>query len=70
MTQTITVSGTDCFALAARYLGDPNQFYRILAQNQALLTVNGIADPLISGLPITLVIPDPPVAATGGVPIP
>ncbi len=68
MTQTITVSGTDCFALAAQYLGDPNQFYRILAQNLLLLTTDGIADPVISGAPITIVIPDPDTAPTGGIP--
>jgi hypothetical protein len=68
MTQTVKVSGTDCFALAAQYLGDPNQFYRILAQNQAALTTNGFTDPVISGTPIDIVIPDPDVAPTGGVP--
>jgi hypothetical protein len=68
MTQTITASGTDCFALAAQYLGDPNQFYRILAQNLLLLSTDGVADPVISGTPITIVIPDPETAPTGGIP--
>lgn len=68
MTQTVTVSGTDCFALAAKYLGDANQFYRILAQNLAVLSSEGIADPVISGMPISIVIPDPETNATGGVP--
>lgn len=66
--QTITVAGTDCFALAAQYLGDPNQFYRVLAQNQALLTIDGIADPVISGTPIMIVIPDIEGTPTGGIP--
>ncbi len=68
MTQTIAVSGTDCFALAAAYLGDPNQFYRILAQNLLLLTIDGVADPVILGPPISIVIPDPETAPTGGIP--
>ncbi len=68
MTQTVNVSGTDCFALAAQYLGDPNQFYRILAQNLAALTTDGIADPVISGTPIAIVIPDPETSSTGGIP--
>jgi len=67
MTQTVTVSGTDCFSLAAKYLGDANQFYRILAQNVELLSIDGVADPVISGVPITVVIPDSETAS-GGIP--
>lgn len=69
MTQTITVSGTDCFSLAAEYLGDATQFYRILAQNQTLLTVDGLADPVISGPPVAIMIPDAEVVPTNGVPV-
>ncbi len=68
MTQTITVAGVDCFRLAAEYLGDPTQFYRILAQNQALLTLDGVTDPVISGNPVDIVIPDPESVPTGGAP--
>jgi hypothetical protein len=68
VTQTITVSGTDCFALAAQYLNDPNQFFRILAQNEALLTIDGFADVVISGTPITIAIPDIQATSNGGIP--
>ncbi len=59
--QTITVTGTDCFHLAAKYLGDATQFIRIMTQNN-------LTDPFISGAPVQLVIPDPDLTQTGGVP--
>lgn len=58
--QTITIAGGNLFRLAATYLDDATQWIRI-AQ------LNGLDDPLLSGL-ITLMIPDPEPAATGGVP--
>lgn len=61
MTTTVTVTGTDCFHLAATYLGDATQFFRIMMQN-------GLSDPVISGEPVTLVIPDKVTASTDGVP--
>jgi hypothetical protein len=61
MTQTISVTGTDCFALAAQYLGDATEFYRIMAQND-------LTDPLILGEPVQIVIPDVDDTPTGGVP--
>jgi hypothetical protein len=61
MTTTVTVTGTDCFMLAAQYLGDPTQFYRIMVQNN-------LTDPVISGEPVEIVIPDPETISTDGVP--
>lgn len=58
--QTIVVTGTDCYALAAKYLGDVTQFIRIMQQN-------GLTDPVISGAPIKIVIPDVDPSATGGI---
>jgi hypothetical protein len=59
--QTIQVTGTDCFQLAAENLGDATQFYRILTQNS-------LTDPLILGTPIEIVIPDVETTSTGGIP--
>ncbi len=59
--KTITVTGTDCYALAAQYLSDATEFYRIMTQN-------GLTDPMISGEPVTLTIPDPVTTPSGGVP--
>jgi hypothetical protein len=67
MAQTINVTGTDCFSLAAKYLGDATMFYRLLAQNKALLTVNGFADPMITGAPIAILVPDNALPSTGGI---
>jgi hypothetical protein len=61
MTIEVTVTGTDCFILAARYLGDATEFYRIMVQND-------LADPVISGPPVTLVIPDVETGPTDGIP--
>jgi hypothetical protein len=55
------VTGTNCYALAAQYLGDATAFYRIMQQN-------GLIDPVISGPPTEIVIPDPDATSTGGVP--
>ena len=54
--QQVTVSGGNLYQLAARYLGDAQQWSRI-AQ------VNGLTDPMLSG-PVTLTIP--PALPTGG----
>lgn len=59
--QTISVTGTTLYDLAAEYLGDATQWVRIAAQN-------GIADPHITGEPQTIIIPDVDPTATGGVP--
>jgi hypothetical protein len=61
MTTKVTVTGTDCFNLAAQYLGDATEFYRILIQN-------GLSDPVISGPPVVLVIPDAETISTDGIP--
>lgn len=61
MTQTIKVTGTDCYALAAKYLNDATQFYRIMTQNN-------LTDPVITGEPVDIVIPDIDTSKTGGAP--
>ena len=61
MTQTIQVTGTDCFRLAAKYLNDASQFYRIMQQN-------GLTDPNITGVPQQITIPDVSTTSTGGIP--
>jgi hypothetical protein len=61
MTTEVTVTGTDCFNLAAQYLGDATEFYRIMIQN-------GLTDPVISGPPILVVIPDSESRSTDGIP--
>jgi hypothetical protein len=61
--QQVTVTGTTLYALAAKYLGDATQWIRIAQQNN-------LSDPQISGAPITLLIPDPNLNATGGAPTP
>jgi hypothetical protein len=62
--QTITVTGTSLYALAAKYLGDATQWLRIAQQNNLPYP----CDPQITGAPVTLVIPDPDLNATGGAP--
>jgi hypothetical protein len=61
MTQKIIVTGTDCFTLAAQYLGDATQATRIMIQNN-------LTDFVISGEPVEIVIPDVDATQTGGVP--
>lgn len=61
MTQTITAAGTTLYDLAARHLGDWTQWVRIAAQN-------GLSDPVLTGAPVQIVIPDADPAQTGGVP--
>jgi hypothetical protein len=61
MTIEVTVTGTDCFILAAQYLGDATEFYRIMVQND-------LTDPVISGPPVILVIPDVETSSTDGIP--
>jgi hypothetical protein len=58
--QTITVTGGNCYRLAAIYLQDATQFIRIMQQN-------GLSDPQLYGL-VTLTIPDVNPALTGGIP--
>lgn len=57
----VTGTGTDCFILAAKYLGDATEFYRIMVQNN-------LTDPVISGPPIVLVIPEAETNLTDGIP--
>ena len=59
--KTITVSGGNCYALAAQYLGDATQAIRIMIQN-------GLTDPMLPAGLTTLVIPDVDASQTGGVP--
>lgn len=58
--KTITVAGGNLFQIAAQQLNDATQWIRI-AQ------LNGIADPMLSGL-LDLRIPDPDPTAGGGLP--
>lgn len=55
----ITVVGGDLFHLAAQYLGDATQWSRIAR-------LNGLSDPVLSGL-VTLAIPDIDPTAGGGI---
>ena len=57
--RSVTVAGGNLFQIAAAELGDATQWLRI-AQ------LNGIADPMLSGV-VTLLIPDVDPAAGGGV---
>ena len=58
--RTITVAGGNLFSIAAAELGDATQWIRI-AQ------LNNIDDPFLNGL-VTLLLPDPDLSATGGIP--
>jgi hypothetical protein len=57
--QSVTVAGGNLFEIAAAELGDATQWLRI-AQ------LNGISDPMLSGV-VTLLIPDADPTAGGGV---
>jgi nucleoid-associated protein YgaU len=57
----VTVSGTNLYALAAKYLGDATQWVRIAEQNN-------LSDPQISGAAVVLLIPAPDPNTTGGAP--
>jgi nucleoid-associated protein YgaU len=57
--QTIQVAGGNLYRIAARYLGDATQWVRI-AQ------LNGLSDPMLSGV-TTLLIPAVDPSAGGGV---
>jgi hypothetical protein len=59
--QTITVTGGNLYALAAQYLFDATQWWRI-AQ------LNGLTDPMLPAGLTTLVIPDVDATQTGGLP--
>ena len=54
--QTITVAGGNLFQIAAQYLGDASQWNRIAA-------LNGMTDPMLTGL-TTLTLP--PVSKSAG----
>ena len=56
--KTVTIGGGNLFALAAQYLGDATQWYRI-AQ------LNGLTDPVIASV-MTLKIP-PAGVSNGGI---
>lgn len=57
--RSVTVAGGNLFQIAAAELGDATQWLRIAR-------LNGIADPMLSGV-VTLLIPDVDPAAGGGV---
>jgi hypothetical protein len=57
--KTITVAGGNLFQIAAAELSDATQWLRI-AQ------LNGLTDPVLSGV-TTLLIPDPDPSAGGGI---
>jgi len=57
--KTITVSGGNLFAIAARELGDATQWNRIAK-------LNGLSDPMLNGL-VSLLIPNVDLNAGGGI---
>jgi hypothetical protein len=57
--KTITVAGSNLFRIAAEQLNDATQWLRI-AQ------LNGLTDPMLSGV-VTLLIPDQDPNAGGGI---
>lgn len=57
---TVTVAGVNLFAVAAAYLGDATQWNRIAA-------LNGLVDPMISGLVTLQIPPVNPSAGNGGI---
>nr|WP_297370443.1 LysM peptidoglycan-binding domain-containing protein [Acidocella sp.] len=57
----VVVSGGNLFAIAAQYLNDATQWIRI-AQ------LNGISDPVLTGVR-SLIIPPPSITAGGGLPV-
>lgn len=59
---SVIATGADIsvYHLAARHYGDATQFYRIM-------DLNGLTDPMISGV-VNLLIPDADPAPTDGVP--
>ena len=59
--RTITISGGNCYQLAAQYLNDATQFIRIMIEND-------LTDPMLPNTAMTLVIPDIDATQTGGVP--
>ena len=54
----IVVAGGDLFRLASQHLGDATQWSRIAA-------LNGLSDPMLSGL-VTLALPGVDASAGGG----
>jgi hypothetical protein len=57
--RTITIAGGNLFRIAADQLGDATQWIRIAE-------LNGLSDPMISGV-VTLLLPDPDPGAGGGI---
>lgn len=57
--QKITVAGGNLFQIAAQYLGDASQWNRIAA-------LNGMVDPMLTGVVVTLTIPAVNKAAGNG----
>ena len=65
--QTITVTGGNVFALAAKYYGDATLWNVIVEENiSLLLDDNGFINPNILGT-VTLIIPPKPAQPTGGI---
>ena len=56
---TVKVAGGNLFSLALQYLGDATQWNRIAK-------LNGLSDPVLTGL-VTLKIPAPDPSAGGGI---
>ncbi len=56
--RTITVSGGNLFALAAKYLNDATQWIRIAR-------ANGLRDPNVTGLQVLVIPPVDPTAGGG-----
>jgi nucleoid-associated protein YgaU len=65
--QTVTVNGTNLYALAAKYYGDAT-YWNVLAQAnfEKVRQLNGFIDPNLVGN-VTLVIPPKPGSPTGGI---
>ena len=57
--RSITVTGGNLFAIAARELGDATQWNRIAK-------LNGLSDPMLSGV-VTLLLPAVDLNAGGGI---
>lgn len=58
--QSITVAGGNLFAVASVYLGDATQWNRIAA-------LNGLTDPMLTGVVTLLLPPFNPEAGNGGI---
>lgn len=58
--KTVTVAGGNLFALAAQYLGDATQWNRIAA-------LNGLTDPILTGVNTIKLPPIDKSAGNGGI---